>query len=268
MGVAQNAPNNIQSSILLLVTILFMIGAFFAGWFYMVKKAIKLDKSEFIMDEDKAKASFNLLRELPIGIGEYFLAFLGVLILYSVIFIVLAFITFKAGMHFIGDVGLSVEQIKTAMATPAGLKSVITSLSHDQLVKMNAWNFLILATVSFYSFLTMLWAPQVIYNTKNPFLSFIFSVKALFKNPLSSIVLFVYISFINFFISFINTFAAINPILYFVSMLVYFYFIVYIVVLIFLYYDREIEEKAEDYRNSGSDSFGQDETRDSDSKED
>lgn len=272
LGVAQNAPNNIQSSILLLITIIFMIGAFFAGWFYMVKKAIDLDKNEFIMDEDKAKASFNLIKEIPIGIGEYFLSFLGVLILYGVIFLVFGIITFKVGLKFIGDVGLTLEQIKMAMATPAALKSVVSSMSHDQLVKMNAWNILILAMASVYSFLTMFWGAQVINKTKNPFLSFVFAIKALFKKPLSSVVLFLYVSFINFIISFINTFATINPILYFVSMLIYFYFIVYVIVLIFLYYDREIEEKAENQTegdcDSGSDSLGEEPPGDSDSRED
>lgn len=268
LGIAQNAPSNIQSSILLLATILFMISAFFSGWFYMVKKAIDLENTEFIMDEDKAKASFNLIKEIPSGIGEYFLPFLGAMALYGLVFLVLGFVAFKLGLKYIGDVGIGLEQMKTAFSSPVALKAAVASLSGEQLIKLNYWNMLIMVVVSGYSFLTMYWGPQIIYKTKNPVLSFLLAIKAIFKKPLSSIILFVYISFINTASSFLSTFATVNPILYFVSMLIYFYFIVYVVVLIFLYYDREINEKTEDNSGSGSDSIREDESGDSDSTED
>jgi len=239
LGVAQHAPANIFSAILLLITIIFMVSAFFAGWFFMVKRSIDLDKQEFIIDEDKAKASFNLIKEFPVGVGEYFLPFIGALILYTALFILLFFIGYSIGMHFIGNVGLSLTDLRTSLSSPAALKSFVSSLSTEQLKKLNAWNVIFMSFTAIYSFITMFWSAQIVMKTKNPLVAFFKSLKFTFKNFFSALVLFIYISMINFTVSLVNTFAAINPIIYFVSMLLYFYFVVYVVVLVFLYYDRE-----------------------------
>jgi len=262
MGVVQNAPASLVTSILLLATILFMVSAFFAGWFYMVKKAVDLDKKEFLADEEKAKASFGLLKEIPVGVGEYFFSFIGATILFVGLIFVLLLACYKLGLHFIGNVGIGIAHLKTAFTSAEAMKTLVSSMTSDQLIKLNAWNILFLAVTSVYSFLTMFWPAQIIMGTKNPFVALFKSIVALFKKPLSSIVLFLYVSFINFVVSFINAFATINPILYFVSMLLYFYFVVYVVVLVFLYYDREIQTKEEIFTqsdsDSGADSVGQD----------
>lgn len=239
MGVAQNAPSTLMAIILLSITILFMLSAFFGGWLFMVKKAIDLDKQEFIIDEDKAKASFALLKEIPIGIGEYFFPFIGLLILYSLLFILFIYIGFQLGLHLIGKVGVSVVQLKAALETTAAMKALISGLSAEQLSKLNAWNMLLMSVLSIFSFITMFWAPQVVLRTKNPATALFKAIKFTFKNFLAALIIFIYVSLINFMISLVNAFSTVNPILYFISMLVYFYFVVYIVVLVFLYYDRE-----------------------------
>jgi len=56
---AQNAPANLPSALLLLTTMVFMLGAFMAGWFYMVKKGLTLtNKSLFSM---KTRAKLRLI---------------------------------------------------------------------------------------------------------------------------------------------------------------------------------------------------------------
>lgn len=268
MGVAKNAPETLPAAILLLVTILFMLSAFFAGWLYMVKKAINLSKQEFIVDEDKAKASFGLLKELPVGIGEYFLPFIGALILYLALVALFAVISYQLGIHFIGKVGISLLQIKEALASTAAMKALITSLSVEELAKINAWNFLFLGVSSLFSFITMFWGAQIVINNKNPLVSFFQALKFTFKNFLSALILFFYISVINFGVSMLNAFSGIHPIVYFISMLIYFYFVVYIVVLVFLYYDSEnnkdLPNKIEGDCNCGSDSVGKEPPCDSD----
>lgn len=264
---AQRAPKTIPSAILLLITTLFMISAFFAGWLYMVKKAVDLDQQEFILEEDRAKSSFGLMKEIPVGIGEYFLPFIGGILLYSTLSILFGIAVYKIGMNFIGDVGLSAEQIKALLSSPEAVKMTVKALSKAQLIKLQSWNTLLFISLIAYSFLTMFWGVEVIMRTKNPFWAFFRSIKTLFQNFLPAVILFVYISFTNFIVSFINTLATVNPILYFVSMLIYFYFLVYVVVLIFLYYDREITGKkednfAQDNSDSGTDSKREEQPRD------
>lgn len=267
INAAQNAPENISSFILLGTTTLFMLGAFFAGWFYMVKKAIELDGKEFIIDDDKAKASFGLLKEIPVGVGEYFFSFLGASILYAVLFVLISLTGYEIGIHAIGKVGISLSALKAAMSSTVALKALISSLTPAQIAKINAWNLLFLCAMTIFSFITLFWPAQIISNTKNPIIAYAKSISFTFKNLLEALILFVYISFINFAVSLINAFAMTNPITYFISMLIYFYFIVYVVVLIFLYHDRKSQAKAQDFSNSGTDSNGQEQPGDSGSSQ-
>lgn len=243
LGVIQNAPRTIFSGVLLLVTILFMISAFFAGWFFMVKRAIDLENLKFEEEEEKARASFNLLKEIPPGVGEFFIPFVIGTIFYSTLTILIFAAAYKFGNHFIGDVGLSQAQLKMLVTTPEAMKEIVSALSREQLAKLNLWNLMFLSVAIGYSFITMFWASEIVLRTKNVFLALFKSINFILRNFLNAIILFLYVSFVNFLISFINAIATINPILYFISMLAYFYFIVYIVVLIFLYYAETIYPK-------------------------
>lgn len=275
LGIAKNAPETLPSAILLLITTLFMLSAFFAGWLFMVKRAIALSKQDFIVDEDKAKASLGLLKEIPVGIGEYFFSFIGGLILYCGLIALLSYIAYEIGLHFIGKIGVSLVELKMALNSSVAMKSLIASLSSEQLVKINAWNFLFLGFTALFSFITMFWGAQIVMKNKNPLIAFFQALGFTFKNFFSAIILFIYISIINFSVSLLNAISMIHPIVYFISMLVYFYFVVYVVVLVFLYYDcennpkieRHCEEKNEANCDCGSDSVGQEQSGDSDSKD-
>lgn len=245
LGVAKNAPATIPTYILLILTTFFMVSAFLAGWFFMVKRAIDLDKIDFIIDEDKARASFGLMRELTLGVGEYFLSFAFGLILYIGLMVLVIFLAYQAGIHFIGKVDIDVLALKMAFSSQESLKSLVHSLTKEQLFRLNLWNLLIIGTTSFFSFITMFWPAHVIIKNKNSFIAFFQSFKFLIRNLLSSIILFVYISIVNFMVSLLNAISAVHPIVYFISMLAYFYFVVYVVVLVFLYYDSENNPKFE-----------------------
>lgn len=273
LGVVRIIPENIFSFGLIAITTLFMLSAFFAGWLFMVKKAIELDKQKFETVEDKAKSSFGLIKEIPAGVGEYFFPILGGLLLYGSLTFVFMLLTYKLGAHFIGKVEFDPVDLKAALSSSAQMKAFVSTLSVEQLVKLNEWNLLIMASITTFSFITMFWAVEILNRTKNAFVAFFKSLGFLFKNLLTSIILFVYVSIINFLVSLLGTFASINPILHFFATLVYFYFVVYVVVLIFLYYDSECtkqitekacEPEAQDNCDSGADSVGQEQPRDSD----
>lgn len=252
----KRAPENIAVAILLLTTILFMTGAFLAGWFFMIKQAVKITHEEFSDEEEKAKASFGLLKEFNCGVGEFFIPFAGAVTLYGIVIFLIILATYKAGMHFIGNPGIDFVQIKKALASTAEMKTFISSLSIEQIAKINAWNFMFIGITFVQSFLTMFWGSEIIYRTKNPITALLKSIQSIFKKPLGAIILFLYISFLNFVISFINAVLAFNSILYFLSMLLYFYFIVYIVVLIFLYYEKGILTQKENNCDNRTDCIG------------
>lgn len=245
LGLGRIIPGNPLYGILIILTALFMLAAFFAGWLFMIKKAIDLDKQQFDSEESKAKMSFALIKDIPTGVGEYFLSFLGASILYGCLIFVFMLLTYKVGLHVIGKVHFDPVALKAALNSQVQMRAFVSTLSVDQLVKLNKWNLLIMLSMTTFSFVTMFWASEIVYRTKNAFWAFFKSLSFLFKNFLPSIILFVYISVLNFAISLFSSFASMNKILHFVSSIVYFYFVVYIVVLVFLYYDSELSKKVE-----------------------
>lgn len=241
LGFSKLSVNSLALVILSFVTVILMTSAFFSGWFYMVKTAISLSKQVFVLDEDRSKAVFNLLKTIPSGIGQYFLSFLGLIVISLVIVSAMGFLTFHLGMWLIGNLNLDPAQVKNVLSSAVDMKAFLDSLTFEQLIKLNNWNLLILGVTSLVSFLLMLWIPEIIYKTPNPLMALFKSIKKIFIKPWKAVKLFIFMSVLNFVLSFISTFSILNPILYFIMMVIYFYFLVYLVVLIFSYYDREFE---------------------------
>lgn len=275
--VAQHAPANIFSLILLVVTILFMFSAFFAGWFYMVKKAVDLDKKEFIIDEDRAKASFDLIKEFPVGVGEFFLSAIGGIILYSLLLIGLSIIAYLIGVHFVGKINLSPTELKMILNSLES-KALIASLSTEKLAKLQIWYTIFAATVTIHHFITMFLGAEVVSGNKNPLGAFFKALIFTVKNFFGVILLFIYTNVVGILVSLaINGMmflkAVPSIILVLGSMLLYFYFIVYVIVLVFLYYDSQKNKKLQTQDNSAqgdcncrSDSLGQDQSGDNQSE--
>ena len=248
-GVVDTLPEAFSA----IITLLCMVGAFCAGWFYMVKESIELSQKEFILDTDRAKEILNLIKKIPTGIGKYFLSFVGMSLVTLVIFGLFAVCIYKLGMHFIGSIDFTAEQIKNAMVSPQDMKAFLDSLSLEQLYKLGNWNLLFMAASTIMSYLLLLWVPEIIYKTQNPVAALFKSIKKLFVKFGKSIALFMYLTFLNFALSFANTFSLLHPIIYMLMMIAYFYFLVYVVVLIFSYYDKEFNKQEESNSDSRSD---------------
>lgn len=239
---SRQTVNSMPLFILSSLTVLIMTGAFFAGWFYMVKKAVKLSKQVFVLDEDRARATIGLVKTIPAGIGKYFLSYTGMLFLSVLIITIIGAGLYNIGMHFIGSLALDPAQLKNVLNSAYDMKAFLDSLSFEQLLKLNNWNMLFLAATTVISFLFMLWIPEIVYQTRNPFMALVNSVKKIFGKFGKSLKLFIFLTILNFILSFVNTFSIINPFLYFLMTVVYFYFLIYLVLLIFIFYDREFEE--------------------------
>ncbi len=224
------------------LTVLFMTGAFLSGWFYMVKNAIQISKVVYVMDEDRAKATMNLFKDIPYGIGKYFISFILMSLAFILIVSITAYLVFAIGREFIGNV-FTPEQLSTALSSTQDMKLFISSLDLEQLQKLCMWNLLIMGTTTVMSYLFMLWIPEIIYKTMNPLIALFKSIGKLFIKFSKTILLFIYISILNIIMSFLSTFTLVHPLLYILIMVIYFYFIVYIVVLIFSFYEKEFCEE-------------------------
>lgn len=208
-----------------------MLTAFSAGWFSMVKTAIS---------EDKEIAPNDLIKDFIPGVGEYFLPSLG-LISNQLIFIIASLvISYYAGMHFIGDIGISAETFSKALETPETLKLFVSSLTLEQLSKINAWNMTLLFAIGLSAFVVMLYIPTLFFKTKNPYTAFIVMLQDLFsKKFFKTLGIYLLIIFINTVISIFLAVFSSNIIMHFIFTLINFYFITAVAVGIFYYYQKE-----------------------------
>ena len=142
-------------------------------------------------------------------------------------------------MHFIGDIGINPNELMKAMSGQEALKIFLSSLSVEQLTKLNNWNALILSTITGLSFLFMLYLPALFYETKNPLKALWISLKHTFgKKVFLNIGIFIIIFSLNLLISVLAALFSGNPIMNFVVALVKFYFICAVVIGIFYYYNK------------------------------
>lgn len=227
------------------LTVLFMFGVFCAGWFYMVQGAISLSKKVFVLDEDRARATLNLFKLIPEGVGKYFLSFVGVYVIFFFIQVLATPIVSLIGVNIIGGLdqtaisNLQTMASESAINTAQGMAEFIEKLTPEQIIFFGKWSLLFMVVTSMIMYFLMLWIPEIIYNTTNPFLALWKSLIKNFKNFFTSIRLFLSLWFMGFALLFINTFAVINPFAYILMSIILFYFTVYMVVLIFLYYDKK-----------------------------
>lgn len=242
--------DSVPKFILASITMLFMFGVFCAAWFYMVERAVELSKKVFVLDEDRAKATLNLFKKIPEGIGKFFLSFVGVYLIFVVIQIIASPVVYLIGKGIIGSLdetsmlNLQKMTMDPAISSNQGMAAFIDKLTPEQIIFFGKWSLLFMVVTSIIMYCLMLWIPEIIYKNANPLKSLFTSLVKVFKDFFTSVRIFLSLWFMGFALLFINTFAIFNPVAYIIMSIVLFYFSVYLVVLIFLYYDRKFVEQS------------------------
>lgn len=227
------------------ITVLFMFGVFCAGWFNMVEGAVQLSKKVFVLDTDRAKATMNLFRKFPEGVGKFFLSFVGVYIIFLFIQAIATPLVYLLGVNIIGGLDDASMQhlqelaINSELTANQGMPAFIDKLSVEQIIFFGKWSLLFMSITSIVMYLLMLWIPEIICCSPNPLIALCKSLGKLFKDFFVTVRMFLILWFVGFVLLFINTFAVINPIAYIIMSIIMFYFSLYLVVLVFLYFDRK-----------------------------
>ena len=204
-----------------------MLGAFLSGWFMMIMKAVK----EPEIEDNK------LISEFPSGVGEYFLNILLMVVIISLVTAGIIALAILAGKKYIGGFGVSAAQFGQALADVESMKKFVSSLSQEQLIKINAWNCLLFFAMVFNYFIFMFYPAAIFFKKKNPFIAFWLSLKDTFgRKFFKNIALFIMIFILYMFFSTLTVLFGNNIIVHFILTLINFYYITYIAVLIFNYY--------------------------------
>ncbi len=249
------SKSNIDSTPKFLVaslTVLVMFGIFCAGWFNMIEGAIKLSKKVFVLDKDRARATLNLFKQFPEGVGKYFLPFVGVYLIFFVIQIIATPIVYFLGVNIIGGLDANSMQhlqdlaISTELSANQGTAAFIDKLSIEQIIFFGKWSLLFIVVTSIVMYLLTLWIPEIICCTQNPLVALWRSVVKLFKDFFTTVRIYLILWFIGFLLLFINTFAVINPLAFIIMSVVMYYYSVYLIIFIFLYFNRKYVGNADE----------------------
>lgn len=222
-----SATGNKIGLIFSVILFFLMLGAFLSGWIYIIIRAVKEPDIE----------SNALITEFPSGVGEYFLSALGMVFQIIVVFILIAVGVVLLGKKFIGETGITYDQIVQAAANVQATKAFVDSLTEEQLIKINMWNILTFCTVLFSYFMLMLYPAVIFFKEKNPFKAFFISLKDTFGHRFfKNAGMFAMIFIVYIFISMCTVLLGKNIIFHFVFTLLNFYYITFVGVLLCNYY--------------------------------
>ncbi len=235
---------------LFLVALLLISAGFLSGWFGMVKVSIKNLKKTHINEEadiENISVPKNVFFE---SVGEYFVPVSTMFVLYCVLFAVLI----KGGEEIATKLIGSIDFLKNALNTvpPEQMADYLKNLDPDKITIFGGWNLFFSAIIGLFGFLTIFWPAAIYYgknNTKNPFLALWYSATAIFKKPLGVIGLNLFIATLYVLLSVIALFS-LNTITAFIHMVFTVFTSVFIVVLIFNYYEQNLRPQ-ETKINSG-----------------
>lgn len=203
---ALSIVDNTSEIIFAAVTIFVVTSGFMSSWLYMVKKALQLTKQVFVFDNERLRAVLGLFKCLLTGIGKLLIPVIWILSFYIVLYLL--------------------------------IMSLLSFLITKFLIPYPLWNALWIFLIVAVTFLTLLWLPEVLYNKVNAYLALFNSIKKLFKNFKSSVILYIWIALILSAIFVINTKLGQHPILAFATLMIFYYLLAYVVVLLFTCYEQ------------------------------
>ncbi len=205
-----------------------MFCAFISGWFFMASRVVK---------EPDVDKNLLITQSFFAGVGEYFLQIIGFVIIVVMLSLGIYTCSLVIGKYFIGNPGITYNQVSSAIVSVEAMKSFLMSLSNEQLIKINLWNLLLFAAMLINYFLIMFFAPAMYFKNKNPFSAFFISLKDLFSRKFfQNCGLYIFAAFGYFLLSILTAIFSSNIIAHFILTLLNFYFASFVVILVFNYY--------------------------------
>ena len=193
------------------LTLWIALSGCFAGWFYMVKKTLQFSKRTYLFDTDRLTALSKLFQCMFKGVGKFFIHFLG---LFSILFL---FLLIKSMLVF--------YIFKTDIKPDLKVLNIV----------FNTIEFVLA-----YWFIYLI--PEIVYTYNKTLKSIINSVKKSFISFRQTFRFYILIVAVFLFLYLAINVTKMFPIVYFLVLLLFYYFILYCVILIFRLYEKNFIE--------------------------
>ncbi|MBR1617167.1 hypothetical protein IJ670_03360 [bacterium] len=239
---------------LLIFGLFALVCIFLSGWFEVIKKTITAENIK----------ETNFYQIFSIGVTKNIIkttlgTLLYVIILASVVILCQIF-----ALKFFGNIDFFLNNMYSMPADKMDVMQYFNNLSTEEKNIIYGWNFCILCGVGLFNFITMFYYPalfdETLEHNKNimgyilqPIRSMLKSFCFLFKNIINAVLIGIFLYFINVILAIINTKTSANIFLSVIFLLVYIYFIAFVIMLIFNYYEER------NHCNNRTDCLGQNE---------
>jgi Na+-transporting methylmalonyl-CoA/oxaloacetate decarboxylase gamma subunit len=205
----------------------------------MFHKSIEYVDKLNLTPEEKAINSLNLFKEFFPGVGKYFLKMvIGFVIYFSFMFILLVVIQ-MIGDKFIGfPSSVTYDELLKAASNSEKAMALLNKVTPADKIKIMQWDLLGLIVMGIFSYLTMFWTQAIISEGKRPFRAFWESIKTVFKNPFTTIIIYLSQCAGIIGVSFISAAYSLNVIIQFIGLMVLILVVVYFTMMSFLYFEK------------------------------
>jgi hypothetical protein len=241
----------------ILVLCLFaLIFVFFSGWLEVIKQSTDIEKI-------REKNFYSIFLE---GIGANIIPATIGIILYSLFTFLTMILAQIIAAKCFGDISFFINELNKVASENGSWTDYIKSLDINQQYVIYGWNLCIMAGIILFNFVSLFYFPAIFYSEQKlylrPLVSIWTGLKFLFKNFFSAIGISVFIYVLNIILTILNTLFARNMVLSVLFLLIHIYFLCYVVMLIFNYYE------AKNNSSDRPDSIGENEVINTVSEED
>ena len=181
------------NGVLSLLIVIMLSSAFGAGFFHSIKHNADNPDEKITM-----KSSVEIFYA---GIGEYYLSFFGMFILFFLLATLVIIGSFLFADKFIcgiDQLGISANDFFLILAAPNQMDAVMDSISPAQQGCLKAWCRFFLFTTQAFTFLIMLWIPEKIYTKKHFFIALFTSIKKIFSDFPNALCVYLMVMLLNY----------------------------------------------------------------------
>lgn len=229
------------NSVLSLLIVIMLSSAFGAGFFQSIKH-----NSDNPEEKITVKSSIETFYS---GIGEYYLSFFGMFILFFVLaalVIIGSFIFADKFICGIDQLGISANDFFLILAAPNQMDIIMDNINIIQQGHLKAWCRFFLFTTQAFTFLMMLWIPEKIYTKKHFFISLFTSMKKIFSDFPNALCVYLMIMLLNYILAIFIVLLSPFKFLAFILNICSLYLLILNFYAIFLYYKHKFIEPEQD----------------------
>lgn len=231
----------IEAVITFFITMVLVAVCFMSGWFYLVKK---------VAGNETSGNPFSVFLE---GIGKNIISVTLGMFFYTIFMYIAFFLAGKFAFHIFGSLNFLSEETLPMFQNAQAYGEYFKSLSSEQQLTLNGWFYSILIATTLSNFLFTFFTPGLVKETTScedkkkiilltiakPFLALADSLKLIFKNFLDIILGYLIIGVIYFVLGYLNLVLGQNQFLSLLILFFYIYFLTFVIMLIFNYYETK-----------------------------